>query len=530
MNLDNPDWYIKLALLKDKKLEDFLTQRPEQEDLGESLDLYRKILVDSNQLDEETDKSIRSIHLRHQGQLLKKNGIPLSIYKPQIRSGKIEEFCAKFESLKDKEKTDLFDFIKSHNNISDLYICNEIVDYLYCIKEYESIYPFFENTINNIFCFSEKIWNEKESCYGGAILAFRILELLDNQEMDDDEKQAITKLVNITYLFLSRVILWPEESELSKRTKFDLPISFEHRICCLLKRADLLGRFGSYFPTLIPDLSTTETLIVSDYYMAHELSFALQTLGRASQFKRDARDKYKLIEDSNIRPYSTCIRDGKKDSIELAHRFYLKYKSGEYVLNEEQKSFIIKAIKEGLNVIDKNEPLKEDSEQIAKYLKLKNITCLYHFTERANFDSIKKSGGLLSQRACLEHSIIPQTSGEMRHLRSKDAKLYLEDYVRLSFCRNHPLIRGRKSELILFKIKPEIALLESTLFSDRDAALESHHHGAHLEDLAMVHFDVLAKKEISKDDPDYDFYQAEVMVKSFLPKEYILNFDNPEII
>lgn len=149
MNLDNPDWYIKLALLKDKKLEDFLTQRPEQEDLGESLDLYRKILVDSNQLDEETDKSIRSIHLRHQGQLLKKNGIPLSIYKPQIRSGKIEEFCAKFESLKDKEKTDLFDFIKSHNNISDLYICNEIVDYLYCIKEYESIYPFFENTIKS---------------------------------------------------------------------------------------------------------------------------------------------------------------------------------------------------------------------------------------------------------------------------------------------------------------------------------------------------------------------------------------------
>ena len=530
MNIDNVDWQEKILIIRNKQLEDFLKLRPDTEDLGESLDLYRKILVDSNQLDKETDKLIRAIHIRHRGQLLQKNGIPLTIYKPQNRSDKIEDFCTKFESIKDKNKNDFFDFIKSYNYISDIYICHKIVEYLYSIKEFDSTCLLFENSIHKIFSFSEKTWNEKESCYGIAIFAFRILELLENRNMDDNEKQVIIKLVNITYLFLSRVIMWPEESDLFKRTKFDLPISFEHRICCLLKRADLLGRFGYFFPALIPDLSTTETLIVSDYYMAHELSFALQTLGRASQFKRDARDKYKLIKDSNIRPYSTCIRDGKKDSVELAHRFYLKYESGEYMLNEEQKSFLIKAIKEGLKGIVRNEPLKDDSEQIAKYLKSKNITCLYHFTERDNYDSIKESGGLFSQRACLEHSIIPQTSGEMRHLRSKDAKLYLEDYVRLSFCENHPLIRGRKSELILFKIKPEIALLESTLFSDRDAALENHHHGAHLEDLAMVHFDVLAKKEISEDDPDYDFYQAEVMVKTFLPKEYILNFDNPEII
>jgi hypothetical protein len=115
----------------------------------------------------------------------------------------------------------------------------------------------------------------------------------------------------------------------------------------------------------------------------------------------------------------------------------------------------------------------------------------------------------------------------MRPLRDKDAEFFLEDYVRLSICERHPLIEGRTGDLVLFKVKVDVAVLDSTLFSDRDAADNDHQHGPNFEDLKKIHMDAVKSHISNINDPEYVFMQAEIMVKSFIPQEYIINFDNP---
>ena len=118
----------------------------------------------------------------------------------------------------------------------------------------------------------------------------------------------------------------------------------------------------------------------------------------------------------------------------------------------------------------------------------------------------------------------------MRHLRNKDAEFFLEDYVRLSFCKRHPLIEGRTGNLVLLKFKIDVALFESTLFSDRDAALDEHQHGNRFEDLLKVRLDATNRTITDSTDPDFAYSQAEIMVKTFIPQEFIVNLYEPEYI
>ena len=120
----------------------------------------------------------------------------------------------------------------------------------------------------------------------------------------------------------------------------------------------------------------------------------------------------------------------------------------------------------------------------------------------------------------------------MTVLRDTDAWYDLEDYARLSFCEKHPLIRKRQeagADLVMLKVKIDIAWRFGTLFSDRDAALP-HRQGESIEDLKMVKLDAVRKSNLEEWDPDYTYNQAEVMVKSIVPIDYIVNLDDPIVI
>lgn len=122
---------------------------------------------------------------------------------------------------------------------------------------------------------------------------------------------------------------------------------------------------------------------------------------------------------------------------------------------------------------------------------------------------------------------------DMAVLRDIDASFDLDDYVRLSFCKYHPLINQRKIEgadLVRLRIRVDVASFKGTLFSDRDAVDPLHHHGCTIDDLRMVDFNAIEKMDLSKNDPDYSMNQAEIMVPSFLPCSYILNLDNPDVL
>ncbi len=171
---------------------------------------------------------------------------------------------------------------------------------------------------------------------------------------------------------------------------------------------------------------------------------------------------------------------------------------------------------------------KDDKEEIQRILAENGIQYFYHFTARLNLEPIRNHGGLYSWKYCEKnHITIPEPGGDMQS-RALDAVHGLEDYVRLSFCDDHPMAyRLRSKDLVLLKIKKDVAWLKGTQFSDINAAAKDHHHGSKSSDLLKVDFRAVKRHYVSRSDDDFSAHQAEVLVKTFIPKEYIINLDNP---
>lgn len=91
-------------------------------------------------------------------------------------------------------------------------------------------------------------------------------------------------------------------------------------------------------------------------------------------------------------------------------------------------------------------------------------------------------------------------------------------------------LKQNGSNLVLLKVKIDVAWFKGTMFSDINAADSRHSHGGDLEDLQKVDFRATQKTYVRKDDEDFKPHQAEVMVKTFIPLDYIINIDNPQSI
>lgn len=185
------------------------------------------------------------------------------------------------------------------------------------------------------------------------------------------------------------------------------------------------------------------------------------------------------------------------------------------------------AEKERLEVLSAER--KENWSDFKRILDDNGIRYLYHFTDKRNIPSIKRHGGLFSWHYCKKNNITISCQGGDYDSQELDKKYGLEDYVRLSFCNDHPMAYRLKlsgSDIVILKIKIDVALLKDTLFSDINAADKLHTHGGELEDLKRVNFNATQRNYVRKDDVDFKFHQAEVMVKTFVSKEYIINLDN----
>ena len=177
---------------------------------------------------------------------------------------------------------------------------------------------------------------------------------------------------------------------------------------------------------------------------------------------------------------------------------------------------------------------KEDKDIILQYLKSNHVEFFYHFTDISNIPKIKQYGGLFSWDYIQKNGLnIPkQGGGELS--KRLDKQYRLEDYVRLSFCKYHPMSHvcktSRGMNLVLLKIKIDVATLKETRFSDRNATQTGHKQGPTFTDLQRVSIAATQKRYVRKDDPDFSFHQAEIMVKRHVPIEYIINIDNPDRI
>lgn len=172
---------------------------------------------------------------------------------------------------------------------------------------------------------------------------------------------------------------------------------------------------------------------------------------------------------------------------------------------------------------------KSNTEQILRLLRNKNIRYLYHFTSAENIPSIKKNKGLYSWDYMDRHCItIPVAGGDIMS-RSLDMKYNLQDYVRLSFCQDHPMayrLRMAGERIVLLMIDIRAAAFAGTQYSDMNATDSRHHHGPSMSDLERVDFSAVKRTYVSSSDPDFKTHQAEVMVKTHIPSEYILNLDD----
>ncbi len=165
-----------------------------------------------------------------------------------------------------------------------------------------------------------------------------------------------------------------------------------------------------------------------------------------------------------------------------------------------------------------------------KVLQENNISMLYHFTDHSNLKSIKENGGLYSWYYCGKNNIVIPMTGNSSLGRDLDRAFGLEDYVRLSFIKDHPMkhvamTEGRISRPFLLKISTEVCYFENTRFSDMNAADRKHTNDDSVEFLSSLRFDIFRKRYFDLNAVQKKQYQAEVLVKTWIPAEYITNIN-----
>lgn len=246
---------------------------------------------------------------------------------------------------------------------------------------------------------------------------------------------------------------------------------------------------------------------------------------RQREIRRREEEKRRRAEEEARRLEQERIRKQREEEARLER----ERKAREYeekLAREEQKR---RLEVERLTAIVTQK--KEDGDSILQYLRMKGINRFYHFTDKENLNQIRKLGGLYSWEYSENNDInIPNPGGDADS-RIYDRRHGLQDYVRLSFCDDHPMAYRKHKEgstLVLLHIDIEVAAFKETLFTDRNAASSSFTCGGTMEDLHKVNIAATQRNYVSRDEGEiFSQHQAECMIKTFIPLKYITNIDNP---
>lgn len=270
-----------------------------------------------------------------------------------------------------------------------------------------------------------------------------------------------------------------------------------------------------------PEILSEYKKVLTDLSALQTLLYQREIKLKAEQDKREAnqrlleeeKKKKREAEERRLRVLAEQKRQKK------AREFTERLKAKELAEQNEKNRLLSLSLSK-----------KSESNEIKNWLKANGVSCFYHFTDVRNLPSIRMQGGLLSWHYCKIHGIAIPFQGGNSASEVLDKRYGLEDFVRLSFCNDHPMawrLQTRGNKLVLLKIKIDVACFRDTQFSDINAADSSHIHGPKLEHLKMINISATKRNYVSKTDPDFKPHQAEVMVKTFVPMEYIINIDNP---
>jgi len=177
---------------------------------------------------------------------------------------------------------------------------------------------------------------------------------------------------------------------------------------------------------------------------------------------------------------------------------------------------------------------KSNWQEFKSLLDQHKITKLYHFTDRDNLESIIKNGGLYSWMECERKGIKINKPGGSSVSRQLDSGRNLENYVRVSFTTQHPMMfaamkDGRISNPVILEIDPEVIYWKGACFSNMNAATYKvrPNIGETIDDFNQIHFQsVKARKYFDLPEEEQPYFQAEILVNNCIPLEYIKNIGN----
>lgn len=160
-------------------------------------------------------------------------------------------------------------------------------------------------------------------------------------------------------------------------------------------------------------------------------------------------------------------------------------------------------------------------DHISDYLSERGFTKLYHFTDRRNIESIIRTGGLYSSAFLKQSSIEVPRPGGNELSRNLDVRSGLQDYVRLSFIRDNPMMYaakadGRISDPVILEIDIDVVRFPDVIFSDRNATANGCVLGSGVKMLQNINLD-LVRRGRWKSDKEKGFIQAEVLVRDVVP-------------
>jgi hypothetical protein len=241
----------------------------------------------------------------------------------------------------------------------------------------------------------------------------------------------------------------------------------------------------------------------------------------------DRRERLKEIEISKTAKAKQELQRLRENVIAKSARTNQKFerREKEIKISAQTNQPQIKKIPETIQEVI----FKNNWKDYEKILSENSINALYHFTDQANISSIKRQGGLFSWHFCFFNKIDIPTPGGDDLSRKLDKNQGCENYVRVSFTKNHPMMhtalkQGRISSPVILEIDPQIIFWKNSKYANKNATRNDVSIGSTLDDFKEIRFDIVKRNtHFGLSDNEKPFYQAEILILEKIPIQFIKN-------
>jgi len=168
-------------------------------------------------------------------------------------------------------------------------------------------------------------------------------------------------------------------------------------------------------------------------------------------------------------------------------------------------------------------------------IKKYSIEAIWHFTDKANCDSIQEHGGLLSLRELEDRGIAVPKPGGNQLSHDLDRQKGLDKYVHLTFTQSHPMLflaesEGRIADPIWLKVDASVLIDPRVRFSSDVSNKNRVNIIDHEEALRKLDFEVLFKY-MDWSDPEIQVRRkaaekSEILVPDTIPIDKIMDYEN----